>query len=232
MLPKVSLPLYEIIIPSSGKKIKFRPFTVKENRILLLASESESKEQMVLATKQIISLCVQDDIDVDALPMFDIEYLFLNITAKSSGEIVEYVIKCKHCGHENPYSLNILDVTVTVPDAKTNVIKLDDTIGITMKYPTIDVSDVVSNAKNKIDATNDVIISCIDYVYDSESVFYPKDYKKEELIDYIESLTDENLRKINDWFKTIPELVTTAEFKCSKCEKDNEFEIKGIKNFL
>jgi hypothetical protein len=231
-LPKISLPLYEIKIPSNGKTIKFRPFTVKENRILLLASESQSTEQIVLATKQIISLCVQDDIDVESLPMFDIEFLFLNISAKSNGEIVDYIIKCGKCEHENPYSLNLLDVTVPVQDSKNNTIKLSDTIGVVMKYPTINVSDLVQNAENKTEATNDVIISCIDYVYDSESVFYPKDYTREELVEYIESFTDENLSKINAWFKSIPEVTTVAKFKCKKCDHDNEYEIKGIKNFL
>lgn len=232
MLPKVTLPLYEKIIPSTGQKIKYRPFTVKEQKILLLAMESDSKDQMSLATKQILGLCIQEDIDINKLALFDVEYLFLNIAAKSSGEIVNFLIKCDKCEEPNDYSVNITELALSVPDKENNIIKLNDELGIVFKYPSIDATNFVKEDSSKLDIINEIMVHCIDYIFDTESVYYPKDYTKEEMIEFIESLSTEQIELIDDWFKTIPEIKDIAKFTCSKCGHENEFVIKGIKSFL
>jgi hypothetical protein len=231
-LPKVNLPLYEKTIPSTGKKIKFRPFSVKEQKILLLAMESDSKDQMTVATKQILSLCIQDDIDIDSLALFDIEYLFLNIAGKSSGEVIDFLIKCDKCEEPNDYSINITDLSINLPDIKNNTIKLDNELGIVFKYPSIDAANFITDDSNKLDVINEIMIHCIDYIFDTESVYYPKDYSKEEMDEFIDSLSSEQIKLIDDWFKSIPEIKELAKFTCSKCGHENEFEIKGIRSFL
>jgi hypothetical protein len=231
-LPKVTLPLYAKTIPSTGQSIKFRPFSVKEQKILLLAIESDSKEQMTLATKQILSLCIQDDIDIDSLALFDIEYLFLNIAAKSSGEIVDFLIKCSECDEPNNYSVNLTELIVSIPEKNNNIIKLNDELGIAFKYPSIDAATFLKEDSTKIDVINEIMIHCIDYIFDGESVYYPKDYTKDEMVEFIESLSNDQIGQIDNWFRTIPEIKDIAKFTCSKCGHANEYEIKGIKSFL
>lgn len=231
MLPQINLPIYEKNVPSTGQLIKFRPFTVKEQRILLLAQESGDKAQMVTALKQILSLCIVDNIDVEKLALFDMEFLFLNIAAKSNEEIIQYSVKCSECGEPNDHSINILDIKLDVPDKDSNIISLDDGVGIVFKYPSIDISTIITSG-TKFDIIGDVVTSCIDYIFDAESVYYPKDYTKEEMNAFIDSLSNKQIVQIEEWFKKIPEVKDTIEFNCTKCGYHNKFEIKGIESFL
>lgn len=232
MLPINDLPYYQKEIPSSGKIINFRPFTVKEQRILLFASQSGEESQMVTAIKQIIELCVKEKIDVEELALFDIEYLFLNIAAKSTGEIVELVIKCKHCDKGNDYDVNLLDIKLEMPPKDSNIIRLSDKLGIVFKYPNMNILSTLENSSNNFDKMMDVLATCVDYIYDLESVYYAKDTTPQKLKDFLDSLSIEQIQKIEKWFTNIPEVQDVAKFTCIHCGTENEYIIKGIKSFL
>lgn len=231
-LPKIKQPLYNLTIPSSGQKIIFRGFTVKEQKILLMAIETNDENQITLAINQIIKLCVQDELDVEQLPLFDIEFIFLHISSKSSGEVVDFMLKCEKCDTENDYSVNITELELDIPPKEKNTIQLDDNLGIVLKYPTVETSKQMKHGVHQFDQMLEVVLSCAEYIYDSESVYYIKDHSKEEFIDFIESLNDNQLDLINEWFESIPELNHKAKFICKKCGHENKYTISGLKSFL
>lgn len=243
-LPKIDLPLYETKLISNGKKVKYRPFTVKEEKLFLMAKETEDLETTFGAIKQVLTNCVQTDMDIEKLPVFDIEHLFLKIRSVSVGEIVKLQYTCnnhlpleegqteqKTCGNivELDFDLNTVDVVNAVKEPK---IQITDKMGIVMKYPTFDILKTISDDDEVTDAIMDMTIGCIDYIYDDESIYYTKDYAKEELIDFIESLQTKDLEKIRDFFNMMPKLKKNVMFKCGKCGYEEEIEVEGLQNFF
>jgi hypothetical protein len=233
-LPKVVHPTFKITIPSTKKALTFRPYTVREEKILLMMKESESIPDVVDALRQVIINCCMEDIDVSKLALFDIEYIFVKIRAKSVGEILELQLN----EGEKPikFTVNLDDVEIKFNPTHTNKIMLFDQYGVTMKYPTFDVMlklDTFIKENKDTKKINefifDVIISCIDNVFDDEKVY--KDFTKEELDNFVLSLPVEASNKLREFFDTMPSLEHTVTLK-NKEGETKDITLRGLKDFF
>ena len=234
-LPKLNTPTYELEVPSTDEKIKYRPFLVKEEKILLMAMESKDNAQIINAVKDIVSSCTFGKLNVATMPMFDMEYIFLNIRAKSVGEISKLKILCPD--DKKTYASVELDLTkveVQVGDDHTNKIELTDNMGMIMTYPTID--SFLESGIEKIDANNmlDVIGSCVLQIYENngEKVYQAKDQTKKELTEFIESMNSSQFRKVQSFFDTMPKLKHTIKVKNPKTKKSSEITLTGLNDFF
>ena len=240
-LPTITVPQYELALPSSGKIIKYRPFLVKEEKILLMAMETEDTKQIINATKEIIKSCITgEELNVDTLPLFDIEYIFLNLRAKAKGEIIELKYKCPKCEGEIPIAINIDDIQVKKNDKHTSTIKINDELGIVMKYPTIDLQADIPDDKDKktIEGLFNTIIKCIDYIYDKETTYAHADHTKEELKTFLESLTDAQFQEVSKFFETQPKLQHEISLHCKnkvkkkECGHKEKQTLEGLASFF
>ena len=243
-LPKIDVPTYETKLISSGKIVKYRPFLVKEQKLFLMAAQSTDEKETVDVVKQVLNNCILSEIDVDDLPTFDLEHLFMQLRARSVGEVVNLKYNCnnivkddkgeeKTCGSLVKFDLNILDIKPTIDEKHSSKIEISDKLGIMMKYPTLKLINGVTNLKDEdIDTVLDVIVSCIDYIYDEEQMYYAKDSTKEELIEFIEGMEQEDMEKIQLFFSTMPKITKTLDFKCKKCGYEEEVTVQGIQNFF
>ncbi len=229
-LPKLSTPTYKLKIPSSGKTITYRPFLVKEEKLLLMSKESKNPKEIVDTLRNLVTSCVTEQIDFDSLTSFDVEYMFLNFRSKSVGEEVELMIPCDQCEKKNPVSVNLdEDIFVENQDKKIEFkIPLTNTVGLIMKYPSMD-SFVTGSMDND---SLGVIISSIEAIYDETTVHKINDYTQKEVRDFISSLSMKDIQKIQNFFNSMPKIKCKVEFKCQECQKDNSFNIEGINNFF
>jgi hypothetical protein len=237
-LPKQNAPTYTIEIPSSKQPFKFRPFLVKEQKALLLAQQSEDVVVMADTLKSVIASCAQSKIDVDKLAVFDLEYLFSQIRAKSVGEVVELFFFCDTCDDDKAkvkISIDITKIKVENTEGHTNKIELFDDVGIVMKYPSIDVVKNIqklTKPENDIDLVLDIVTECIDYIYDTNEVYYAKDQSKTELSDFINNLTGEQFEKIEKFFDTMPKLEHKVKYSCPVCRKEHNKVLEGLNSFF
>ena len=234
-LPKLNTPTYELEVPSTDDKIKYRPFLVKEEKILMIAMESKDNTQIVNAVKDIVSLCTFEKLDIASLPMFDVEYIFLQIRAKSVGEVSKLKLLCPD--DKKTYAdveVDLTKVEVQVEDNHTNKIELTDDMGMIMTYPTID-SFTESGIQN-INANNmlDVIGSCVLQIYEQkgEKVYQAKDQTKKELTEFIESMNTHQFKKIQAFFDTMPKLKHTVKVKNPKTKKSSDVTLMGLNDFF
>ena len=229
-LPTITVPQYTLTIPSSGKEVKYRPFLVKEEKILLIAMESEDQLQMVEATKTIIQNCLFGDIDVANMPIFDLEYIFLQLRGKAKGEEIDLKFVCAKCENEIKVSINIDLIKVIKPDGHDSTIKITEELGVVMKYPTVDLQAKIekeTNDKTQIDTLFYTIINSIDYIYDKENTYPSKDHTEKEMTDFVESLTDAHFQKISKFFETMPTLKHEVELCCTNKVKSKGKEKKN-----
>ena len=243
-LPKIKSPIFELTLPSTNTPVKYRPFLVKEQKILLMALESQEQGEMFRAIKQIIGNCAIDEIDVDQLPMFDLEYFFLRLRAKSIGEQVDLRLghanktnsKGKTCEHLHDFKLNLMDVEVFKEKDHNPKIQLDveNNVGICLKYPTIALADKMQAAQtqSQIESIVAVICESVDYIYDAETVYHRKDIEDKELIEFLENLNRDQFAKIQNFFDTMPKVKTHLDFKCIKCGYEEKVLVEGIQNFF
>ena len=235
-LPKIATPTYEIILPSSNRKIKFRPFLVKEEKILILAMESQDTKQIASAVKNVISQCIlTKGIKVDKLSTFDIEYLFLNIRGKSVGEIIEVMVTCPDDGKTQvPTSINIDSIKVQKDKDHSCDIKLDDQYTLRMKYPSL--NEFIKNNFNagdiKVDDTFDLIASCVDQVFSDEESWTSDECTKKELIDFIEQMNSAQFKKVEKFFETMPKLEHTVKILNPNTNVESEVKIEGLQSFF
>ena len=234
-LPKLNTPTYELEVPSTDEKIKYRPFLVKEEKILLMAMESKDNTQIINAVKDIVKSCTFEKVDVSTMPMFDMEYIFLNIRAKSVGEVSNLKILCPD--DKKTYAnveLDLTKVEVQVGDDHTNKIEFTDNMGMIMTYPTID--SFLESGIEKIDANNmlDVIGSCVLQIYENngEKVYQAKDQTKKELTEFIESMNSSQFRKVQSFFDTMPKLTHTIKVKNPKTKKTSDVKLTGLNDFF
>ena len=234
-LPKLTTPTYELEIPSTDEKIKYRPFLVKEEKILMMAMESKNDSEVVRAVKDIVSDCTFNNVPIDVMPMYDIEYIFLNIRAKSVGEISKLNILCPD--DKKTYAkvdLDLNEVKVQVGEDHTNKIELGNGMGMIMKYPTID--SFKDSGIKTINATNmlEVISTCILQIYEDEGkkVYDPKDQTKKELTDFIEQLNTKQFRLVQDFFDTMPQLKHEITIKNPKTKKESKITLTGLNDFF
>ena len=236
-LPKIATPTYELTLPSTGKPIQYRPFLVKEEKLLVLALESEDMKQITTAIKSVIKGCIQTKgIKVESLPTFDIEYLFLNIRGKSVGEEVEVSVIAPDDGEtEVKLTIGLDEIEVKKNDDHTRQIKLDDTLMMEMKYPSLE--QFISNnfdfaEKNQMEQSFDLIASCIDKVYSEEEVWAADDFTKKEVREFLEQMNSNQFKQIESFFETMPKLTHTVKFKNPKTKKENEIVLEGLSSFF
>jgi hypothetical protein len=235
-LPLVNVtPNYELIIPSTGQRISFRPYLVKEEKVLLMAFESQDTRSILRAMIDTIASCITEDIDINTLTTFDVEYMFLKIRGKSVGEGSTVMIKCKSCEADNEVTVNLDNIEIDVPK-KDNVVTLSPTVSVEMKYPSYtDMinSDMIGGDKDA-DA-NDIIrivIQGISAILTEEERFDVKDYSYDDLVQFVEQLTSDQFMKLNSFFDDMPQLKHNVEFKCESCGEDNQVELAGMADFF
>ena len=236
-LPKIATPTYELELPSTGKSIQFRPFLVKEEKLLVLALESENTKEITTAIKNVIKACIQTrGIKVETLPTFDIEYLFLNIRGKSVGEEIEVNIICPDDEETYvPVKINIDDIKVSKSDEHSNKIKLDDSLIMEMKYPSLE-----QFVKNNFDFTEDnvmdqsfeLVAACIDKIYNEEEVWAAADCSKKEITDFLESMNSSQFKEIEKFFETMPKLSHEIKVKNPNTEVESTVVLEGLSSFF
>ena len=234
-LPKLTTPTYELEVPSTDEKIQFRPFLVKEEKILLIAMESGKNEDIIEAVKQIVEECTFNKLNLGTMPMFDVEYIFLQIRSKSVGEVSKLKLLCPD--DKKTYAeveVKLDDVKVQVEDGHTNKIELDNDMGMIMTYPNID--SFKASGITTITASNmlDVIGTCILQIYEQkgEKVYEAKDQTKKELNDFIEQLQSKHFKKVQQFFDTMPKLKHTIKVKNPKTKKESEIVLVGLNDFF
>jgi len=234
-LPVLTVPTYELEVPSTDEKVKYRPFLVKEEKLLLIAIESEDNGEIVQAVKTIVDECTFNKLNLGTMPIFDVEYIFLQIRAKSVGETTDLRLLCPD--DRETYAkveIDLTEVLVQVDEGHNNKIELTDEMGIIMQYPNIDsmvdvgIADI--NASNMLD----VITTCIDKIYDKggEEVHMAVDSTKKELVEFIEQLNTKQFAEVQKFFDTMPKLKHTVKVKNPKTEKESEVTLTGLNDFF
>ena len=237
-LPTIATPTYEIELPSNKKKVKYRPFLVKEEKILIIAMETEDPKQIARAVKDVISNCILTrGVKVDQLSTFDIEYLFLNIRGKSVGEDIEVLITCPDDGvTQVPTFINLDEIRVQVSAEHNRDIKLDDQLSLRMKYPSmnefIKTNFSVENEEITVDDTFELISSCIDQVYNEEESWSASEYSKKELSAFLEQLSSKQFKEIEKFFETMPKLSHTITVTNPKTGVDSDVVLEGLTAFF
>ena len=235
-LPKISTPTYELEIPSTKKKIRYRPFLVKEEKILIIAMESQSDTQIANAVKDVLSTCIlTKGVKVDTLSTFDIEYLFLNIRGKSVGEDVEVMVTCPDDNKTKvPVRVNLDDIQIITSEEHNRDIKLDDQLMMRMKYPSINefIKSNFTTNEIKPEDTFDLIISCIEQVYNEEESWSTSDCTKEEMNDFLDQLNSNQFKEIEKFFETMPKLSHTIKVKNPKTNVENSIKLEGLSAFF
>ena len=239
-LPKLNVPVYDTVLPSAEKVIKYRPFLVKEEKILLTALEAGETEALSVAVKQIVNNCVQGELDVDNLPTFDIEYLFLRLRAKSVGEKVTVGLKpwgCpnnegKLCENSTSVEINLEEVKVDKDKASSPKIMLDDKIGIKMKYPDINAINIIGTGISSETAGMDIVKDCVDMIFSGEDVWERNTINDEELDEFLDSLNSQQFKLIKDFFDNMPVLKHTVKYKCETCKEEKETTLQGLNSFF
>ena len=236
-LPKITTAEYELTLPSTGKTVKYRPFLVREEKILILSLESEDQKQITNAVKQVLKECVKTKgIKIDVLPSFDIEYLFLNIRAKSVGETIDLVVTCGDDGvTEVPVTVAIDDIKVVKSDDHSQDVELADGYTVKMKYPSLN-QFIETNFNQKdddaVEKSFEIVASSIDMVYNDDEMFAASDCTKKELKEWVESLTSEHFQKIEKFFETMPKLKHTLKVTNPKTKKENTVILEGLTDFF
>ena len=234
-LPTMDLPTYELEVPSTKKKIKIRPFLVKEEKVLLLALESDNEKNIKDAVLALLKNCIQSRLKVENLSTFDLEYIFLNIRAVSVGEMVEILVTCRDDEETQiKYGLNLTDVQVIFPEGHTNKIMLTEETGVVMKYPSFDrfVEGQFSNTEVPDDEVLKIIAESIDQIFQGEEVFDESTTSKKEFLQFVESLTNTQMSKIQEFFETAPRLEHTFKVTNPNTGVESEYTLRGLASFF
>ena len=234
-LPKITTPTYELELPSTDEKVKFRPFLVKEEKILLIAMENDNQEEMLNAIKQIIKNCTFDKIDVEKIPLFDLEYIFLQLRAKSIGEISKFRILCPD--DKKTYAdieIDLTKVVVEVDDGHDNKIIIDDKkqLGIVLSYPSVALFKSVNLIGNNVKAVFDLIVQCVDHIFEGEKIYPAKDMKEKEITQFIDDLPQKAFSKVRNFFATMPRIKHEVEIENPKTKVKSKVVLQGLKDFF
>lgn len=234
-LPKIATPTYTLVVPSSGKKITYRPFLVKEEKVLVMAMESDDMEQVARAIKDVLTSCISTrGIRVDKLSTFDIEYLFLNIRGKSVGETIDVMVTCPDDNETKvAIAVSIDDIQLTEDPKHSKDIKLDEKLTLRMRYPSL--SEFVAQNfgdGDAIEASFDVIASCVDMIFTDEETWSAKDHSKKEWLKFVETLPTSSFKEVETFFNTMPKLSHTVEVTNPNTGKDNKIVLEGLASFF
>jgi hypothetical protein len=237
MLPKLDTPIYDLELPISKQKVKFRPFLVREQKILMMAQNSDDSDFVNDNVKQIIKNCCITEVDVDKFSQIDVEYFFINLRARSIGEIVAARYRCNNqvgeniCNNLMEVPINLLDVNVDFKE-NSDIIKLNDSIGLKMGYPDIKALSKIDSDKDILSVTLDIIYNCMDYIFDEDNLYYKSETPKQEVLDFLEQLSVDQFKQIENYFNNLPTLKEELDVKCNKCGFQHKITITGLENFL
>lgn len=237
-LPVINTPEYFLELPSTGQKVKFRPFVVREEKVLLLALESEDISEMSNAVKNVLSACVKgDNLDIETLPTFDIEYLFLNIRGKAVGEEIELSLLCPDDGETYvPTKIFIDEIKVTKNPEHSKQIKINDSLMMEMKYPSLEqfikTNFDFQNKKNQLEQSIDLIASCVDKIYNQEEVWTSSDVTQQEIVDFLEGFNSQQFQKIENFFETMPKLKHKVKVVNPETKVESEVTLSGLSDFF
>ena len=231
-LPTMNIPTYELEVPSTKKKLAYRPFLVKEEKILLMAMEEEKEAQLNRALKQVVNNCTFEKIKVDKLPLFDLEYIFLRIRAKSVGEVTKLSLLCQDDGETYvPVEIDLEEIEVEFQEGHTTKIELTEDVGIIMSYPTFEFLDI-NVGEADVNTLFNMIGNSIHQIYEGETVHERADFNKKELKAFLESLTSEQFKKVQNFFETMPRLRHTIEIENPKTKVKNSVTLEGLQAFF
>lgn len=230
-LPKIDQPLFDMIIPSTGRKVVFRPFLVKEEKILLIAQQSGNDSEIIRAIKQILNNCILDDLDIDSLAIFDLEYAFLKLRARSINNVVKLSYRDTEDEQVYEFELDLDKIEIDVPEDIESKIEITDTVGMTMKYPSASITDRMKQFDNEIDLMTFFIINCIDTIYDEDNVYVANEFSEAEITEFLDGLDVKSFEKIRQFFENVPRLQHTLEYKNS-LGNDRSIELTTLKDFF
>ena len=236
-LPKINTPTYELVLPSSGKKIKYRPFLVREEKILIMALETEDVKQITDSVIQILNSCIlTKGVDITKLATFDIEYLFLNVRSKSVGETVEIILTCPDDNKTTvPTSIDIDSIKIKKDRKHKDTIKLDDNLSLKLKYPSMQQfieNNFEASDKNEVSNTLDMIVSCMDVIFNEEESWPASESSKQELEDFVDQLNTKQFKMIENFFATMPKLTHTVKVKNPKTNVESTIVLEGLAAFF
>lgn len=242
MLPKLDTPIYNIELPLTKKKLRYRSFLVKEEKILLMAMESQEDDHIMSAVKQVVNNCCLDELDVDDLPLIDLEYFFLKLRARSISEVSDLQYKCnnrvtdnegneKVCGNMVEIKVNLLEIEPEQDPKHSNKIEFSDKMGMVMRYPNVKMMTEIKG-DSELEKIMSIILNCVDYIYDQDNIYYKKDIKEEELVDFVESMNKVQFEKVQQFFSTIPKMQKNLHFHCGKCGYEEDILVEGMQNFF
>jgi hypothetical protein len=231
-LPKLNTPKYELTIPSTGKSIEYRPYLVREEKLLMIALESADEMQMVSAIKQIVAACTFDIVDVNRLAMFDVEYIFAKLRAKSVGETAKVSLDCDKCEAKNNVTINIED-DINVTEQADPKIVLTDNMGLIMKYPSMSSFLDVQNSENtEVDKLFDLIAMSIESIYEGEEIHDGDSHSTKDKVEFIDSLSGDQFQEVQKWMNNLPQAYVKVQYTCIECKHEHDIELKGLKNFF
>jgi hypothetical protein len=238
-LPRIDTPVYDLELPLSKKKIRFRPFLVKEQRNLMMAMESDDKETIERNIRQVLHNCtLTDDLDIDKLPIIDVEFYFINLRARSVGEVVENKYRCENeieetrCGNLMDVNFNLLEVQIEIDSSINDVIQVNNQISVKLKYPEFSIVQRASKFENTTDMAFDMIVESIEYIFDGEQYYYAEESDPAELIEFVESLNQAQFEKIEEFFNKLPKLNKKLEVDCKKCGFHHTINVEGLDSFF
>lgn len=238
-LPKIDVPTYDITLPVSKKEIRYRPFLVKEQRNLLMAMESDESSGVHTAIRDILYNCtLTEGIDIEKLPIVDVEFYFINLRAKSVGEVVDSKYRCnnivedKECNNLMDSTLNLLDVKVQIDESVSPEIQLTEKLMVKMKYPEFGIVKDSINLESDTDITFNMLARSIEYIYDGEQFYYAHETPVEELVQFVEGMNQEQFMKIENFFNNLPKLQEKIEMTCSKCGFHHKIDVEGLESFF
>ena len=225
-------PAYELTVPSTGEQLKFRPFLVKEQKILMLAHESQDKRQVINAMLNTVKACA-DDIDINKLTTFDVDYIFTQLRAKSVGEKIDFKIPCEKCETKNDHQVNLEDVKIDATK-KEKIVELNDKVSVRLRYPSYaDVMNVMTeSAQTQTEIVMDVIVACMDAVLTDEENISLKNETREEIIKFVDSMNAKQFEDISNFVQDMPQMQYSHHFACVNCGHEQELELKGLEDFF
>jgi hypothetical protein len=233
-LPRIDSPKYELRIPSNGEVVEYRPYLVKEEKILMMAMETKDQQQMIRALRDVIAGCTEGKVQVDTLAMFDLEYVFLKIRGKSVGETTKVGLKCSGCGHKNEVEINLDEVEVQGEVKKSAKVALTDKVGVVLKYPTVKgiQKQLGKQGGSDSEVTMAAVASAIESIYDENDVYSTDDEKAEDVVNFLDSLTSSQFKMISGYFEDMPRLKHEVKFNCASCKTENSQTLEGLTNFF
>lgn len=230
-LPKIDQPLFDMIIPSTGRKIAFRPFLVKEEKILLIAQQSGNDSEIIRAIKQILTNCIVDDIDLDTFAIFDLEYAFLKLRSKSVNNVVKLSYRDTEDDEVYDFELDLDTIEIDMPESINSKIEITKDVGMTMKYPSASITDRMKEFDNEVDLMTFFIVNCVDTIYDDENVYVADDFSEEEISEFLDGLDVKTFEKIREFFESVPRLYHKIEYT-NIGGNQRSIELSSLKDFF